>query len=70
MWRPLLQIFSPIFSILKDFFGGEVDRKEMVGFYMNIGTESLVRNYRLKSRTRSATVGVERKEALCGDFLT
>lgn len=42
----------------------------MVGFYMNIGTESLVRNYRLKSRTRSATVGVERKEALCGDFLT
>ena len=61
MWRPLLQIFSPIFSILKDFFWGEVDRKEMIGFYTNIGTESLVRNYRLKSRTRSAAVGVERK---------
>ena len=42
----------------------------MIGFYMNIGMECLVRNYRLKSRTRSVTVEVERKEALCGDFLT
>lgn len=47
------------FSILKKIFLGGGWPGKMIGFYEYWA--SLVRTYRLKSRTRSAAVGVERK---------